>query len=105
MGKEILDGFRPKVITLPDAAGIPQSAKFHAEKHAVARDGVERLADEQFVVPHSVEVAGIQQGDSGVDRCVQRRETFPAVCRTVHTGHAHAAESERRDRGTRFAEL
>ena len=43
---------------------------------------------------HAIEVAGVEQGYAGVQRRVNGRDTLSAVSRTVHAGHAHAAQSK-----------
>jgi hypothetical protein len=53
-----------------------------------------------LVVPHAVEVAGVDQVDAGVDCGVNRRDALRAICRPVGAGHAHATEPEGGDLGS-----
>ena len=57
----------------------------------------ERVANEQLVVPRRVVVARVEQGDAGVERGLDRGDRLRLVRGAVEVGHAHAAESERRD--------
>ncbi|GDY42590.1 hypothetical protein SANT12839_034720 [Streptomyces antimycoticus] len=41
--------------------------------------GAQGLVDEQFVVAHAVEVAGVEQGDPGVERGVEGGDGLGAV--------------------------
>ena len=76
---------------------VAQGAELDADAHAVAAAPRERLADEQLVVAHPVEVAGVEQRDAGVQRGVDGGDALAPVGRPVEVGHAHAAEAERRD--------
>jgi hypothetical protein len=55
-------------------------------------------------VAHAVEVAGVEQGDAGVERGVDGGNALAAIGRAVEIGHAHAAEAEGRDGGSGGAE-
>jgi len=94
VGEEIFHGVGPRVVAGPAAHGIAQRAELDAELHLLARHGLERFADEHFVVAHAVKIAGIEQGDAGIQRGVQGGETFGAVGGSVHARHAHATEAE-----------
>ena len=52
----------------------------------------------------AVIVAGIEERDPGVESGVDSRDAFALVCRTVHPGHAHAAERQGKDGRTVRAE-
>ena len=53
---------------------------------------------------HAVVVAGVEEGDPGLDRRMDRGDALATVRRTVEIGHAHAAEAEGADRRTVLAE-
>jgi hypothetical protein len=44
---------------------------------------------------HAVEIAGIEQRDPGIERCMDGRDAFLPIGRAIHARHAHAAEAER----------
>jgi hypothetical protein len=46
---------------------------------------------------HAIEVAGVEEGDAGIERGVDRRDALLPVGRAVHARHAHAAEADCRD--------
>jgi hypothetical protein len=52
------------------------------------------LAQQQLVVAHAVEIAGIEQGHAGVHGGADGGQAFGAVGRTVQVGHAHQAQAE-----------
>ena len=45
---------------------------------------------------HSVEIAGVQQCNSLVERSLDGGDAFGIVRLAVHAGHAHASESQRK---------
>ena len=94
IGERGLDRRRTLVVSEPGAVRPALCAEFDAELVTVARHRCQRLAQQQFVVPHAVEVAGVEQRDAGIQRGVNRGDAFGAVVRTVHVGHAHAAEAD-----------
>ena len=73
----------------------PRKAPNFTDSSALSRTIPQRAADQQFVVPGAVVVAGIEQRDAGVERGVDGGDALALVCGTVHPGHAHAAERER----------
>ena len=94
VGEEVADRGRPPVGTRPGAGRIAQGAELHAEDHLVAAAPAQRLVQQQLVVAHAVEVAGVEQRHAGVQRGVDRRDALLAICRTVEVGHAHAAQTD-----------
>ena len=104
VGEEILDRRGSAVEAGPAARGIAQRVELDAEHIAVARDALERLADQHFVVAHAVEVAGIDQGDSRIERSVNCGDALCAIGWSVHTRHAHAAKAERGNGGAGSSE-
>src|SRR5205814_1643849 len=87
----------------PASVRSAQRTKFHREQGLVAAV-MQRPADEQFIVADTVEVAGVEQRDPSVKGGMDCGNALALVCRTVHAGHAHAAERQRKDRGTYRAE-
>jgi hypothetical protein len=85
---------RARVVTQPAAVGAALRAEFHAELVAVARACGQRLAQQHLVVAHAVEIAGVEQGDTRVERRMDGRDAFAAIGAAVHVGHAHATEAE-----------
>src|SRR5689334_17345419 len=71
------------------------------EIHAVPARLRERLPDEHLVVPHPVEVAGVEEVDPGVEGRVDRRDRLRPVGMAVEVRHAHAPEPQRRHLGAR----
>jgi hypothetical protein len=56
------------------------------------------LADQELVVTHAVEVAGVEQRDAALDRLSDGGEALVTIGRTVEVRHAHATESGARCR-------
>src|SRR3954453_3632720 len=94
VGERGLHRRRARVVAEPGGARIALSAELHADDDAVAVTALERLADEQLVVAHAVEVAGVDQGDAGIEGRVDGRDALGPVGRAVHAGHAHRAEAD-----------
>ena len=46
---------------------------------------------------HAVEVAGVDEGDAGIDGGVDGGEALGLVGRAVHAAHAHASEGNGED--------
>ena len=55
---------------------------------------LEAFGDQHLIVAHSIEVAGVEQGDPGVHGRRHRGEALLAIRGAVEVGHAHAAEAE-----------
>lgn len=49
------------------------------------------FGDQQLVMAHAVEIAGVEQGNTGVKRRPDGGDTLAPVARPVGSGHAHAA--------------
>ena len=96
--EEVLHRGGARVEAEPAAVGAAQGAELHREQGLVA-PAAQRAADEQLVVAHAVEVAGVEQRDAAIERGVDRRDALGLVGRAVHAGHAHAAERERENLG------
>src|SRR5215471_12628774 len=92
ISEEILHRGGPSIIAQLVAGNIAQRTELHAEYDAVAVPARKRLADQHFVMAHAVEIAGVEQGDAGLERRMNGRDAFVAICRTIEIGHAHAAE-------------
>ena len=94
IGEEALDGLGPRVNAQPAAGGIAQSAELHADQRLFALAASQRLADQHLVVAHAVEVAGIDEGYSGIERGMDGGDAFGSVRRAVDARHAHAAKTQ-----------
>src|SRR5215204_153537 len=105
IGDEILYRRRTAVIAGPILRGIAQRAEFYADLEIVAVAARERVTNQHLVVAHAVEIAGVEQGDAGVERGVDGGDALAAVGRAVEIRHAHAAEADRRDGWTCRAEF
>jgi hypothetical protein len=80
-------------------------AELDADGHLASVPALQGPTDEQLVVAHAVEVAGVEQGDAGVERGVDGGDALRLVGRTVDAGHPHAAEAEGGDVRPAGAEL
>ena len=76
-------------------SGIAQRAELDADLEIVAIAAGERFADQHLIVAHAVEIAGVEQGDAGIERGVDGGDALAAVGRAVKIRHAHAAEADR----------
>ena len=79
--------------------GIAQRAELDADLQIVAIAAGERFADQHLIVAHAVEIAGVEQGDAGIERGVDGGDALAAVGRAVEVRHAHAAEADGGDVG------
>ena len=104
LGERVLGGGRSGVDAVPGAVRATQHAVLDADHDVVAVAVAERLAEQELVVAHAVEVAGVEQGDAGVERGVDGGDALGLVGRPVEVGHAHQAEAEGRDAGAGAAE-
>jgi hypothetical protein len=105
IGEKILDGRWTAVIAEEVSLDVTQRAELDRDLHIAPVAGGQRLADQQLVVAHAVEIAGVEQRDAGVERGMDGRDALAAVGRAVDIGHAHAAEPDRADDGTCLAEF
>ena len=105
IGDEIPDRRRAAVIAEKALVGIAQRAELDADLDIVAIAAGERFADQHLIVAHAVEIAGVEQGDAGVERGVDGGDALAAVGRAVEIRHAHAAEADGRDGWTGGAEF
>src|SRR3546814_19420148 len=87
------------VETGPLAAGPAHPAELDAERQLVAVEGLQRLADQHLVVAHSIEVAGVEQGDPALDGHRQRSQALAPIGRAINIRPAHAAEAAARKHG------
>jgi hypothetical protein len=51
-------------------------------------------------VPHTVEVAGVQQCDALIQRGLDGGDAFGLVSGATHSGHSHAPKSQRKSAWT-----
>ncbi len=75
---------------------VAHRTELDAQLIAVARQSANRLGDQQLVMAHAVEVAGIEQGHVRIECGVNRGDALGAIGRAVHTRHAHAAKANDR---------
>jgi hypothetical protein len=97
IGRKILHRDRPAVIAEEAPVRIAQPAELDRDLQIVAAPAGKRFTDQHFVVAHAVEVAGVEQGDAGIERGVDGGNALAAVGGAVEVGHAHAAEADGRD--------
>ena len=97
VGEERLHCRRAAVIAEPGTVGAAQGPELDADHDLVAPAAGQRLGDEHLVVAHAVVVAGVEEGDPGVDGSVDGGDAFGAVSRTVEVRHPHAAEADGRN--------
>ena len=74
------------------------ATELHADLHRVAVTSTQCVGEQHLVVAHAVEVAGVEQGDAGIERGVNGGNAFGAVAGAIRVAHRHQAESERRRR-------
>ena len=96
VGEEIFYGFGAQIVAVERAVRPAHGAEFYGEEHILA-PAFDGPADEHFVVAHAVEVAGIEHGDSRIERGVNRGDAFRFIRGAVHVGHGHAAQAELRN--------
>jgi hypothetical protein len=96
---------RPRVIAEPISGDVAQRAELDADHDGRAVAALKCFIDQHLVVAHSIEVTAVEQIDSGIERGVDGRDALAAVAGAIKVGHAHAAEADGRDFGTRGAKL
>src|SRR5262249_40237845 len=62
--------------------------EFDRDEGALALAALERLPDQHLVVPRTVEVAGVEHGDAGLERGMDGRDRFRVVGGPVAARHA-----------------
>jgi hypothetical protein len=97
VSEEVLHGFGPVVITDEGAGRISQRAELETDNRLVAPSASERPAEQALIVAGAVEVARVEQGDTGVECGVNGGGRFLLIGGAVEVGHAHQAQSELRD--------
>src|SRR5262249_48641995 len=80
----------------PAAVVEPTVAELRRDHIVVAPTG-DRLADELLVRALAVDVGGVEKVDPELARAMDRRDGLLVVSRAVPRGHAHAAQTLRRD--------
>lgn len=104
VGEEVLDRGRAAVDAVPASGGVAERPELHAQDAGVTGAAGERLAQEELVVAHPVEVAGVEERDAGVEGGVDRGQALRPVGGPVEVRHPHAAETHGRDPGAHPAE-
>ena len=104
VGEEVGDRLRARVDAAEAAVGAAQRAELDADQRLAALARRQRVADQQLVVAHPVEVAGVEQRHAGVERGMDRRDALGVLDGRVGARHAHAAEADRADRRAAGAE-
>ena len=64
-----------------------------------------RFVDQHLVMAHAVEIAGIEEGDAGVQRGMDGGDALAPIGRAVHVRHAHATKSDGRNFRSSSAEF
>src|SRR5262249_32797082 len=105
IGEIVLHRPRPSVVTRPATGGIAQRAELDAHDDLVAGHTLERLADQELVVAHAVEITGIKERDVGLERGMDGGDTLRPVRQAVHSRHAHTAKAAGGNLGTFGPEL
>ena len=107
VGEEVLRRGGARVEAEVGAVGAAQGAELHAEQGPVAAGAGERLADEELVLAHRIEVARVDEVHAALERGVDRGDALRLVAAAVQAAgaHAHAAERDRKHLGARGAEL
>ncbi len=104
IGERRLGGCGAGIVAQPRPVGAALGAVFDADLDLAAVAAMKRLGDQHLVVAHGVIVAGVEQGDAGVERGVDGGDALAAVGGAVEIGrHAHAAEAEGGNRGSGFS--
>src|SRR4051794_7490080 len=99
ISKKVLDASRASVNTNESASRVTQSAKLHGDE-CILPMAVQRSAQQVFVVTHTVKVACVEEGNTGFERGLYRRDAFLFICRTIEIRHAHQSETEGGNLGT-----
>jgi hypothetical protein len=86
------------------ARRIPLGPELDLDEHAVPRHLSQRAAQQHLVVAHAVEVAGVQQGDPGVDGGANGGDALGVVGGSVDSGHPHHPEAHPGDHRAAAAE-
>ena len=76
VGKEVLHGRRPRIEAAETPSGLRNAPNLTLRIDALALAAAQGFADQHLVVAHAVEIAGIEQGDAGVERGMDRRRCF-----------------------------
>ena len=76
--QEILDGGGTPVKPEPGSIGSTEGAEFHRQENPVAT-AFEGAAQEHLVVPHAVEVAGIEQSDTAIEGRMDGGDTLVLI--------------------------
>ena len=95
VGQEVLHRLGTVVVPAELVARPAQHAELDAQRVAVPIPAAQRLGEQQLVVAHGVEVAGVDQRDAGVQRGVHGGDALRAVGRAVRARHAHRAQAQR----------
>jgi len=85
--------------------GPAQIAELDRQESALSLAPLERLGQQHFIVAHTVKIAGIDQGNPGVESGVNCGNAFGIIDRAITAGHAHAAKPGRGDIVTCLSDL
>ena len=83
----------------PGPGRLALGPELDADKVAVARDAAQGLAEQHFVVTHSIEVARIDEVHACFQRSVDGGDAFGPIRRPVHARHPHTAEAQGKNAG------
>src|SRR5581483_5909656 len=84
---------RTSVKASPASVRPAHGAKLHGKKRLMTA-ALQSLGNEQFVSPHAVKVAGVDQVDAAVERGMDGCNAFVVVRFAVDAGHSHTAQSD-----------
>ena len=102
--EEVLDRVGPQVLGQEVSHRVSLHAELHREDDLVAIAAPQGFADEQLVVPRPIEVTGVDEGHARIQRGAQGGDALVVVSGSVEIGHAHGAEADGGDSGTRSPE-
>src|SRR5580704_601529 len=105
VGDKVLHCGRPGVETAKGAIRSAKRAELHAQDRLLPQPAAQGAAYQHLVVAHAVEIAGVEKRDPGVERRMDRRDALAFIRRAVEVAHAHAAEADGRNLGSRFPKL
>jgi len=92
VGEKVLHRIRPAVVAEEFEVRAAHRAEFDRNERALALAAFERLPDQHLVVPRTVEVAGVEHGDAGLERGMDGRNRLRVVGGPIAARHAHATE-------------
>jgi hypothetical protein len=105
VGEERLHRVGRGVQSEPFSVRTAQRAEAHRDEGTLAPSALEGFLQQHLVLAHAVHVGGIEHGDAGLERGMDRGDAFAVVGRPVPARHAHAAQTDLRDNRSVAAKL